>query len=44
MLTYAAACIFGPQPTGYTRKDGDNASPPNSIIEVVKGISAADDG
>ncbi|MYA33556.1 MAG: hypothetical protein F4164_08355 [Gemmatimonadales bacterium] len=44
VLTYAAACIFGPQPTGYTRRDGDSASPPSSIIEIVKGMAATDNG
>ena len=36
VLTYAAACIFGPQPTGYTREGGEGFRPPNSVIGLVK--------
>ena len=36
VLTYAAACIFGPQPTGYTREGGEGFTPPNSVIGLVK--------
>ena len=36
VLTYAAACIFGPQPTGYTRDGGEGFTPPNSVIGLVK--------
>ena len=36
VLTYAAACIFGPQPTGYTKDGGEGFMPPNSVIGLVK--------
>lgn len=36
VLTYAAACIFGPQPTGYTREGGEEFTSPNSVIGLVK--------
>jgi len=36
VLTYAAACIFGPQPTGYTKDGGEGFTPPNSVIGLVK--------
>ncbi|WP_428273506.1 hypothetical protein [Candidatus Palauibacter sp.] len=36
VLTYAAACTFGPQPTGYTKDGGEGFMPPNSVIGLVK--------
>ncbi len=36
VLTYAAACIFGPQPTGYTREGGEGFTPPSGVIGLVK--------
>lgn len=36
VLTYAAACIFGPQPTGYTKDGGEASTPPHSVIGLVK--------
>ena len=36
VLTYAAACIFGPQPTGYTKDGGEASTPPHSAIGLVK--------
>ncbi len=41
VLTYAAACIFGPQPTGYTREGGEGFTPPNSVIGLVKDAAEA---
>ena len=36
VLTHAAACIFGSQPTGFTKDSGDSvASSPNSIINLL---------
>ncbi|WP_419858611.1 hypothetical protein [Candidatus Palauibacter irciniicola] len=37
ILTHAAACIFAPQPTGYTKDSSEGlALPSNSIIGLVK--------
>ena len=36
VLIHAAACIFGSQPTGFTKDSGDGmAPPPNSIINLL---------
>ena len=35
VLTYAAACIFGPQPTGYTKDGGEAFTPPHSVIGLM---------
>ena len=35
VLTYAAACIFGPQPTGYTKDGGEASTPPHSVIGLM---------
>lgn len=34
VLTYAAACIFGPQPTGYVSEGGDTSAP-HSVVELL---------
>ena len=36
VLTYAAACIYGPQPTGYTKDGGEGFMPTPSVIGLVK--------
>ena len=35
VLTYAAACIFGPQSTGYVAEGGDSSAAPRSVVELL---------
>jgi hypothetical protein len=41
VLTYAAACIFSPQETGYTKTGGGQPEMPASIIQALPKAAAA---
>jgi hypothetical protein len=41
VLTYAAACIFSPQDTGYTKAGGATVEMPTSIIQALPKIASS---
>ncbi len=40
VLTYAAACIFSPQETGYTKSGGAQLELPTNIIQAIPRIAS----